>query len=126
MKFLATAVIILAISIPAFGADVDGKWTGSVPSFDGSNIAVNFTFKADAEKLTGTTTGIDGGEVAIKDGKVDGKTISFTVTFDFGGMPFTIVYKGEVAPEEIKLAADFAGMPFEFVVKKAKPETGTK
>ena len=56
----------------------------------------------------------------IKDGKVDGKTITFTVTLDFGGMPFTIAYKGEVTAEQIKMQGDAAGMPFELVLKKAK------
>ena len=38
---------------------------------------------------------------------------------DFGGMPFTLEYKGVVSTDQIKLTADFMGMPFEFVVKKA-------
>jgi hypothetical protein len=68
----------------------------------------------------GSTMGFDGAEVPIKDGKSDGNIITFTVTFDFGGMPFMLSYKGIVSPEEIKMSADAAGMPFEFVLKKAK------
>ena len=120
MRFFAVLAMILAIGVPAVAADVDGKWNGSIPGLDGSNFAVAFTFKADGEKLTGSTTGIDGAEVAIKDGKIDGKNISFTVTFDFGGMDFMLAYKGVVSPEEIKLSGDAGGMPFEFVLKKAK------
>jgi hypothetical protein len=48
------------------------------------------------------------------------KIITFTVAFDFGGMPFMLSYKGIVSPEEIKMSGDAAGMPFEFVLKKAK------
>jgi hypothetical protein len=45
---------------------------------------------------------------------------TFTVAFDFGGMPFMLSYKGIVSPEEIKMSADAAGTRLEFVLKKAK------
>ena len=70
----------------------------------------------------GPTTSLapDGGEIAIKDGKIDGNKIAFNVSLDLGGMAFDIAYTGVVTPEEIKLTADFAGMPFEYSVKKSK------
>ena len=82
-------------------------------------VTVAFTFKADGAMLSGSTTGPDGGETAIKLGKVDGDRISFSVDLDFGGMPLTLEYKGIVSADQIKMTADFMGMPFEFVVKKA-------
>src|SRR6185503_14814561 len=103
---------------PALAADVDGKWTGSIATPNG-DTPVGFTFKADGEKLTGSTMGLDGTDVAISEGKVDGKNISFKVALDFGGMPFVLDYKGVVSPTEIKMTIDFAGMPFEFLLKKA-------
>jgi hypothetical protein len=119
MRFLGIVAILITIGIPVYAADVDGKWSGTVQSPMG-DLPVAFTFKADGAKLTGTTTGFDGGEVQISDGKVDGNTITFTVTFDFGGMPFMLSYKGIVAANEIKMSGDAFGMPFEFVLKKDK------
>lgn len=119
MRFITIGIVFLMLTVSAFAADVDGKWSGSISSPQGE-FPVAFTFKADSATLTGSTTGPDGAEVAIKDGKIDGKNISFTVTFDFGGMPFMLVYKGVVGTDEIKMSADAAGMPFEFVLKKAK------
>ena len=116
---LLLVVPMLLLAAPAGAADVDGKWTGMFDTPNGS-VTVGFTFKADGEKLTGSTTGPDGREIEIKDGKVDGNKISFNLALDFGGMPFVLPYKGVVSPEEIKLTADFMGMPFEYVVKKAK------
>lgn len=128
MKFLATATMLLALCVPAFAADVDGKWTGSVAGMNGP-MDVNFTFKADGEKLTGTTTGLDGSDVAIADGKItaDGKNVTFKVTLDFGGMPFVLNYKGAVTPAEIKLSAEITGMPmpFEILLKKAPATPAT-
>lgn len=125
MKFIALATMILILAVPVFAADVDGKWTGNVATPNG-DLAVAFTFKADGEKLTGTTTGLDGSDVPISDGKVaeGGKSITFKVTFDFGGMPFELNYKGAVSPAEIKLTGDALGMPFELLLKKA-PATAT-
>ena len=116
LRFLALATFLLA---SAFAADVDGKWSGSV-STPGGDFPVNFTFKADGAALTGSMEGPDGGQIPVKEGKVEGKNISFSVTLDFGGMPFTIAYKGVVAEADIKLIGDAGGMTFEYTVKKAK------
>ena len=126
MRLLALVTMVLVLAVPLFAADVDGKWTGNVATPTG-DLAVAFTFKADGEKLTGTTTGFDGSDVAISDGKVTdgGKNITFKVTFDFGGMPFVLNYKGAVSPAEIKLTGDAAGMPFELMLKKAPATPAT-
>jgi hypothetical protein len=120
MKLIALVTMILVLAVPVLAADVDGKWTGNVATPNG-DLPVSFTFKADGEKLTGSTMGLDGSDVAISDGKVDGKNITFKVTLDFGGMPFVLNYKGVVSPAEIKLTAEAAGMPmpFELLLKKA-------
>ena len=109
--------VFLAWSAPAFAADVDGKWAGTV-STPGGDVNVAFDFKSDGTALSGTTTGPDGATIPIKDGKIDGEKITFLVSIDLGGMMLDINYTGVVGPAEIKLTLDFAGMPFEFVVKK--------
>jgi hypothetical protein len=118
MKALSCLIAVLLCAVSCFAADVDGKWTGSISTPNG-DLPVSFVFKADGATLTGTTTGPDGSEVKIANGKVDGKNITFAVTFDFGGNGVTINYKGVVDMGQIKLTADFNGMPFELTVKKA-------
>jgi hypothetical protein len=115
MKLLAIAVLL---ATAAFAADVDGKWSGTMSTPNG-DVPVNFTFKADGAALNGSTMGPDGGEIPIKEGKVDGNNISFTVTFDFQGMPFTMNYKGAVDKDQIKFTIDVFGMPIELLVKRA-------
>jgi hypothetical protein len=119
MKFYGALAGLLLLVVSAFAADVDGKWAGTMATPMG-DIPVGFTLKADGAKLIGTTMGPDGADIAIKDGKVDGANISFNVTFDFGGMPFMLEYKGVVSADTIKFTLDVAGMPFEVTVKKAK------
>jgi len=117
-QFLAIALGLMLLATPLRAADVDGKWAGMFESPMGT-IPIAFTFKADGATLTGTT-GPEGMEVPIKDGKVDGANIAFAVEIDFGGMPLVLNYKGVVAGDEIKLVMEVMGMPFEFSVKKAK------
>lgn len=119
MKFFACLLTLVLMSVTAYAADVDGKWTGTVDAPQGP-VPVTFNFKADDAKLTGSTTSPDAGELEIKDGMIDGNAIAFTVTFDFGGMPFVLPYKGIVSSDQIKMSADVFGMPLEFVLKKAK------
>jgi hypothetical protein len=82
-------VIALLLASSVFAADVDGKWAGTMSTPMG-DVPVAFTFRADGKTLNGTTAGHDGGDVKIADGKVDGNNISFTITFDFGGMPLPV------------------------------------
>ena len=120
MKAIATLALglVLLAATPALAHDVDGKWAGTVATPMG-DFPVAYEFKAEGTMLTGSTLGPDGGQIPIKNGKVDGNTITFAVTLDFGGMTLDLSYKGVVSPSEIKMTGEFAGMPFEFTVKKA-------
>ena len=117
-RFLGIAAGVFMLAVSAFAADVDGKWNGTMTTPMG-DVPVGFVFKADGAKLTGSTTGPDGAEVKIADGKIDGSKVSFSITFDFGGMPFTMNYTGVVAASEIKFTIDIFGMPLDLVVKKS-------
>ena len=118
MKLRAIAISILLLAGSCLAADVDGKWSGTMKT-DNGDFPVGFTFKADGATLNGSTTGPDGAEIKIADGKVNGDKISFSVTFDFGGKPFTMNYSGVVANDQIKFTIDIFGMPVELTVKRA-------
>src|SRR5438874_2657016 len=115
--FVMCALVLVAA--PARAADVDGKWAGSLDTPMGT-VNVGFNFKADGGTLTGTTTGPDGGDIAIKNGKIDGDKISFVVSLDFGGMAFDLNYTGVVKPTELALTIDVMGMQMAFTAKKAE------
>ncbi|MGD0100230.1 MAG: hypothetical protein ABSC60_07790 [Acidobacteriota bacterium] len=117
MKYFAFAVALLLIAGIALAADVDGKWTGTIPGMD---IPVAYTFKADGATLTGTSSGPNDTTVPIKNGKIDGNNISFSVTFDMGGQEMKLDYKGVVSADQIKLSFDMMGQTTEILVKKAK------
>ena len=115
LRFLTVALLLAA---PIFAADIDGKWTGTIDA-GGGPMPLVYNFKADGATLTGTTTGPDGTEIKISEGKIQGNDISFTLNLDFGGQAFAVTCKGVLAGTDLKITMDFAGMPFEFSLKKS-------
>jgi hypothetical protein len=107
---LILCAVLLALAGAAFAADVSGKWTGDVSGPDGGSMTITYNFKQDGAKLTGTVEG-PAGAIEIKDGKVDGDKISFTITFDAGGGDMKVVHEGTVKPEEIALNFKMEGGP---------------
>lgn len=99
LRRFAAAFILLAFASLAFAADLGGKWKGDLKTQDGNNLEVNFIFKIDGEKVTGTVTN-SYGEEAITDGVVKGDEISFIIMA--GGGQFKIVYKGKITGEDLK------------------------
>ena len=118
MKLKSLAVALLLAAAPAFAADIDGKWTGSVDT-PGGAMAITYTFKADGAKLTGNSLGPDGSPLPIKNGKLEGNKISFAQDIDFGQGPVTFNYTGVVSPTDLKLHSSFMDMPIDIALKKA-------
>lgn len=114
--------LTLALATLALAADVTGKWTAQVPGRQGATVETTITLKAEGDKLTGTISNPQG-ESAIADGKVSGDDVSFTVTREFQGNSFKMIYKGKISGEEIKFTRTIEGRdmpPTEFTAKKAK------
>ena len=115
MKCFSFVVGFLLLAGFASAADIDGKWTGEIV---GQNMQIAFTFKAEGTTLTGVHI-VNGQETPIKDGKIDGNNISFTVTLDLGGES-KILHKGTLSGDQIKMTYEMMGQPGEILVKRAK------
>ena len=100
LRTLAAAILFLWLTSIAFAADLNGKWHGSFKTPDGNDLAVNFVFKVDGEKLTGTVAN-SYGEEQITEGVVKGDEVSFIIMA--GGGQFKIVYKGKLTGDDLKL-----------------------
>jgi hypothetical protein len=121
-SLLITWLFILCVAV--FAAGIDGKWTGQVQGPQGA-MDITIVLKADGEKLTGTYAS-QLGEAPIKEGSIKGDDVAFKVEREFNGMKFTVVFKGKLAGDEIKLTrtmeGDFGGQtppPTDFTVKRA-------
>jgi hypothetical protein len=116
MKHFSFVVVLLLLAGFAFSADVDGKWAGTITGMD---MTVQFTFKVEGTTLTGTHI-VNGTTTAIKNGKIEGNNISFTVVLDMGGQETKIEHKGVVSADQIKVTYDMMGQPGEIILKRAK------
>lgn len=121
MKICAlTLGLLMLCAGMAVAADIDGKWEGKIAGPDGGDgFPVAYTFKAEGAVLTGSTTVMDNA-INIKDGKIDGNNISFTVIMDFGGQEMKSDYKGVLSGDSLKLSSEMMGQPMEFTLKRAK------
>ncbi|MGO9776105.1 MAG: hypothetical protein ACLQGT_15760 [Terracidiphilus sp.] len=120
---LCAALMMAFTAASAFAAsDVTGSWTANVAGPNGDSMQITFTFKMDGAKLTGTVTGPQGDPMEITEGKIDGDSISFNVSFN--GM--TIKHEGVIAGDTIKLttksdSGDFPGMEMTLTRAKTTP-----
>lgn len=109
--------IVLACSLSAVAADLDGRWSWSEAGRRGNSFTVVLTLKVTGNKLTGTITGGQGrrgdapAEIKISSGKVNGDTFSFKVTQSGrGGMSVTTEYKGTLNEDTLDLEITRPGM----------------
>ncbi len=94
--------LILAFLPNAFAADVTGTWKG--PMSQGGQAV--FTLKSDSDSVSGTMLNQSGKEKPIRDGKLKGDSISFAVDDEWQGMPTTLLVKGTVSGDEMRLRID--------------------
>ncbi len=94
-------------------ADATGTWTWMRQGRQGgADVKMTLKLKAEGDKLTGklTSPGRQGGdpvEIEIKDGKIKGDEISFTVTREVNGNTFKSKYNGKVSADAIKGKMEF-------------------
>ena len=130
VRLFSAAVMCVLAWAPALAADVAGKWTGQVPAAQGqAESAITFVFKVDGDDLTGTINNSQQpGDVELKEGKVTGEDITFSLTRNIGGTDMKVVWKGKISGDEIKFtrsvagpAGPGAGATTEITAKRAKP-----
>jgi hypothetical protein len=118
MLFASLALLAGLTAVSVLAANVDGKWTASVPGRQGNTQDVTFTFKTDGNKLTGSVSN-PRGERPIEDGKVDGDNISFSQTFERGGNSMKIMYNGKVSGDTIEFTRGMGERETKFTAKRA-------
>jgi hypothetical protein len=108
MKWLLT--LIAATALTASAADITGNWKATA-DFNGQTMERTFVFKVEGTKVTGETTSQMMGKSVLADGKIDGDTVTFTITARFQDNEMKLNYKGKVNPggNEIKFTVDGAG-----------------
>jgi hypothetical protein len=111
-KLLTTAFLVMAFVTFSLAQDITGNWKGTV----NNQFEINYTFKVDGEKLTGSSKGPDGTDTPISDGVIKGDDLSFSL--DIMGSPTKI--KGKIKGDTITLAFAVNGNDVTLDLKKVK------
>jgi len=115
VKILACAILATSLLVQARAddkkTDPSGTYTWTTLGRNGGPDRTNtLTLKVDGDKLTGSVTspGRNGTtSTEIKDGKVSGSDVSFSVTREFNGNSFTTKYSGKAGDDAIKGKIEF-------------------
>jgi len=122
-KVLLVASTALLCLVPAFAADVSGKW-GTVIKTAIGEMNYTFDFKVEGEKLTGKAVmsmANDSSESALTEGSVKGDEISFVETLKVQGQELRCEYKAKLSGEEIRGTRTVGSFGTEeFVAKRGK------
>lgn len=94
----------------AAAATASGNWNTALILGDGNRMEGTLKLKQDGEKLTGATVRNEN-ETEIKDGKIAGNEIAFTVVRERDGRKVTAKYKGKISGDNIKgtVESDWTG-----------------
>ncbi len=109
---------IFCITASASAADISGTWAASL-----DDISFEITFTADGTSLTGKVHEPSSGAAEIKDGSINGDSVSFYVMRKlpgFGDSEFKISWKGEIIGDEILFKREFAGSVKGVIAKRAE------
>ncbi len=125
MKAPITFLILAAVPLSLLAADVTGTWKAEFDSQIG-NQNYTYTFKQDGTNLAGEANSEINGqkhEAELKEGKVDGDTVSFVEMLNFQDNEIRITYRGTILTNEIKLTREVGGFAKEDLLAKREQAT---
>jgi hypothetical protein len=112
-----TALMVCSLVQVSAAADITGKWTASFDTQIGEQ-KYTYDFQLKGSQLTGTAAS-ENGTSEIKNGKVDGETVTFVEILNFQGMVLEISYTGTiVSADQIDFTRKVADIATEKLVAK--------
>lgn len=119
-------LIVSFVALVAFraeAADITGHWTATIVTAAGQE-SCTYVFRQSGANLIGTATSEDG-VVAISNGSVNNKTITFIENVTVEGQRVVLEYTGElVSDTEIRFKRQAVGAPY--VVQFVATRVGTR
>lgn len=116
--------LITLVGAHALAGDVTGEWRAEFDTQIGVQKYV-FTFQASNSVLTGKAVSEIQGvkrETELKEGRIDGDTVSFVELLDFDGFELRIKYTGRVGTNEIQFRREVGDVAVEeFKATRVQP-----
>jgi hypothetical protein len=115
---LIIAMLLGIVSLLS-AADLTGKWSGQF-DFNGTNVPLTFDLHSTGATLTGVISGLPTDNCEIKDGKIDGSTITFWLMTEYQGSPIKLVWTGKISAGQIDftMGTEDGGFSVSFPAKK--------
>jgi beta-glucosidase len=113
LRALALGGVAWSLAAAAFAADPSGTWAAEVDTPFG-RIPYRYEIRVGGDQVRGMIRR-PGARTKIREGRLDGDTISFVERVEFGGQYFRIEYRGSVSADEIHLTrrlGDFGSQSF--------------
>lgn len=110
---------LFAFTFMAAAAELNGKFVGEMTTQRGPQT-ITYTFETKGATVTGSTMG-RGGETPIADGKIDGSTVTFSISRPGrDGNTMTIKYTGKISADNnsVELSYDQGRGPQTVTLKK--------
>ena len=119
-RFCAAAFVLAITAVTLLAADAAGTWKGSF-DFNGTTVSLTFNLKTSGAAVTGTIDGLPTEASEIKEGKVDGDSITFWSMTEYQGSPIKIVYHGKIAGDQISftMGTEDGGWSTDVVAKRS-------
>ena len=92
------AMALSCLTLVSAAADITGKWSATFDTQLGEQ-RYTYDFQVKGTQLTGSAVS-NLGKAEIKNGKVDGDTVTFLELLDFQGMPLEIAYTGKIVSND--------------------------
>ncbi len=115
--YVAAALCLVAGLLTA--ADLTGSWKGQF-DFNGNPVPLTFDLKANGDALSGSITGLPAGVAEIKEGKIQGNAVTFSIMTQYQGDPVKLLYKGQVQDDGIhfNMGTEDGSWGVDFVAKR--------
>ena len=105
-KLLLASLVLILMAVPAY-SQVAGTWMGETQGRGGTQ-EITLMLTVDDNALTGTFKQGDQAAADISDGTVEGDTIMFSRSLEFGGRgAFNLSYTGEIDGDQLTLTVAF-------------------
>jgi hypothetical protein len=119
-RFCAAALFLGLTAVMLRAADAAGTWKGSF-DFNGTTVSLTFNLKTNGAAVTGTIDGLPTEASEIKEGKVEGDSITFWSMTEYQGSPIKLVYHGKIAGDQISftMGTDDGGWSTDLVAKRS-------
>lgn len=80
MKYIFAVALLIGCLTTFAQNPIDGKWNGTRDTPNGP-MEITYTFKVEGNELKGISK-TQFGEIPLENGKVDGKKLSYTISFN--------------------------------------------